>query len=103
RAGLKIIGFCDEAQPLAANGKSVIGCQELYDLANIKCDQYNHFYLLSGMSYLTNNGLFTHNYITSLFRKPDGDLKDKASIGKLIHDNSINVQNVLDAAYCWNS
>jgi hypothetical protein len=101
RAGLKIIGFCDEAQAPVEDGKSVTGCRELYDIANITSEQYASFYMLSGISYLTNNGLFQHPFFESLF--PKGVLKDKASRQKLIEDNSINVQKALDAAYCWNS
>lgn len=101
-AGIKVVGICDEAQPLAADGKTVIGCKDLYDLANIKCDQYWQFYLLSGMSYLTNNGLFQHPDIHSLFPTSDA-LKDKESTQTIVKASAINVQNVLDAAYCWNS
>lgn len=101
RAGLKIVGICDEAQPIAADGVTAIGCKELYDLANIKCDQYAHFYLLSGLSYLTNNGLFQHPDIRSLFRKDA--LKDAQAINETVKNSAINVQNVLDAAYSWNS
>lgn len=101
RSGLKIIGFCDEPQPVTADGKSVIGCQALYDLANIKSDQYAGYYLLSGISYLTNNGLFQHPDIAALF--PPGSFSDKTDIKKLVHESAIPVQRVLDAAYCWNA
>jgi len=101
RAGLKIVGICDEPQPLGADGKSVIGCKDLYDLANIKCEQYGHFYMLSGISYLTNNGMFQHGDIRELFQKDA--LKDKESLEVIVKASSINAQNVLDAAYCWNS
>src|SRR5690606_25968810 len=47
RGGLKIVGFCDEVQPLAADGVTTTGCRELYELANIASDQYAPFYLLS--------------------------------------------------------
>lgn len=101
RAGLKIIGFCDEVQQPTEDGKTVTGCKELYDIAHISSEQYASFYMLSGISYLTNNGLFQHPLFEALF--PKGSLKDKASRQKLIEDNAINVQRVLDAAYCWNS
>ncbi len=100
RAGLKILAFCSEAQALAANG-AVTGCRALYELANIASEQYAHYYLLSGISYLTNNGLFQHPTIEALF--PKGSLKDKASREKLIHDSTISAQKALDAAYCWNA
>lgn len=94
RAGLKIVAFTTEAQPPTADGKTVIGCHELYELANMKSDLYAGYYLLSGISYLTNNGLFQHPDFSLLF----GD-RDMGDIKKL----SINVQNILDGAYCWNA
>ena len=101
RAGLKIIGFCHEAQKLTVDGKTVTGCRELYDLADIKSEQYWQYYLLSGISYLSNNGLFLHPDIATAF--PKGALENKDSIEKSLQSSTINVQNVVDAAYCWNS
>ncbi len=99
RAGLKIIGFCDEAQPIAVDGKTVIGCNELYEIANIQSDLYWAPYMLSGISYLTNNGMFQHPDITTLF--PKGAIKDAEARAKTVKNSSINVQNVLDAAYAF--
>lgn len=101
RGGLKILAFCDEAQPLAADGRTVIGCRELYELADIPSDLYTHYYLLSGISYLTNNGLFQHPDISALF--PPNMLKDKKSRQKLVKDSALSIQKVLDSAFCWNS
>jgi hypothetical protein len=101
RAGLKIIALADEPQLLAADGKSVQGCRELYDLANINCEQYWGSYMLSGISYLTNNGMFQHPDVTSLFAK--GAIKDKESCEKTMQMSSINIQKVIDAAFSWNS
>jgi hypothetical protein len=101
QAGLKIVGISDNVQPLAADGVSVTGCRELYDLANIKSDQYAHFYLLSGLSYLTNNGLFEHPSIANLF--PKDALKDEKTLVSTVKSTAINVHNIIDAAYCWNA
>lgn len=99
RAGIKIIGFCDEAQPLAADGRTVIGCRELYEIADIQSEQYWHFYMLSGISYLTNNGMFQHPDIHTLL--PKGALKDNESLQRCVQNGSVSVQNVLDAAYAF--
>jgi len=99
RAGLKILGFCDEAQPVAADGKSVTGCREAYELADIASEQYAPYYLLSGLSYLANNGMFQHPDLTSLF--PKDTLKDRVSIQKIVEASTIGVQKLADAAYCW--
>lgn len=99
RAGLKILGFANEAQPVAADGKTVIGCKDLYELCNIQSELYWQGYMLSGISYLTNNGMFQHPDIHSLF--PKGALKDEASREKLVKDGSIDVQQVVDAAYSF--
>ena len=97
RAGLKVLAFTTEAQAPTNDGKSVVGCHELFELADIKGEQYAPYYLLSGISYLSNNGLFQHADFHSLFVKP---MVDKAAY---IKDASISVQNVIDAAYCWNA
>lgn len=96
RAGLKALAFCDEAQPPAENG-TVTGCHELFELADTGGEQYANFYLLSGLSYLTNHGLFEHPGIHELFPKhaPQGDT--------LVSDGAISAQKVIDAAYCWNA
>jgi len=86
-AGLKIIGLCHRAQKPVGEGKTVTGCRELYELADITSEQYAGHYLLSGISYLTNNGLFQH--------------PDSAELTQ--HTERIDVQNVLDAAQCWNA
>jgi hypothetical protein len=99
KAGLKALGICQEAQPANANGKTVNGCHELFELTNIQSDAYASFYLLSGLSYLTNNGLFQHPDVAALF--PKDALKDGASCDKIVRDSTITVQKVLDAAYCW--
>lgn len=92
RAGLKVLAFSTEILPPTAEGKTVIGCQELYELSNIKSDQYAGYYLLSGISYLSNNGLFQQPDFGALF----GDKKE-------VSDLAIRVQNIIDAAYCWNA
>lgn len=103
RAGLKIIAFCDEAQPPVESegAMTVKGCKELYEIAFISSDQYAPFYMLSGISYLSNNGLFQHPYFESLF--PKGAIKDKTASDRLIEGSAINVQRVIDAAFCWHS
>jgi hypothetical protein len=99
QAGLKIIAICDQAQPVAADGKTITGCRELYELAYINSPQYAQFYLLSGITYLSNNGLFHHDDIAELF--PKGVLSETADMDKIAQESAVNVQKILDAAYCW--
>ena len=68
-AGLKIIAFCDQALEPNEDGKTVQGCRELYDMADIRSDQYWHAYMLSGINYLTNNGMFKHEDVGEMFPK----------------------------------
>jgi hypothetical protein len=100
KAGVKALGICQEAQP-SQDGKTVAGCQELYELTDIQSEAYAPYYLLSGLSYLTNNGLFEHADMAEMF--PKNALKDGTSCDKIVRDSTIAVQKVLDAAYCWNS
>jgi hypothetical protein len=101
RTGLKVIAFCDEAQRVSLDKKAVSGCKELYDIVNISSDPYAHHYLLSGISYLTNHGLFQHPNVADLF--PQRAIEDKIPMETLIKDSTIHVQKIVDAAYCWNA
>ncbi len=101
QAGLKIVGICDHAQPAEEDGKTVRGCRALYDIADIHSAQYAPYYLLSGVSYLTNNGLFQHPDFSSLF--PRNSLKEPETRKKMLEKSAIEVQNVIDAAICWNA
>lgn len=100
QGGLKILAFCDQAQSPTEEGL-IEGCKELYELANIESEQYRNYYLLSGLAYLTNNGLFDHPDIASLF--PKSSIKTKEDCEKLVKETAIGVQNVVDSAYCWNA
>lgn len=101
RAGLKIVQFSTAPLPPAADGRTVIGCQELYELSDIKSEAYAGFYLLSGLSYLTNNGLFQHADFKALFNKSYPQNEEDRKV--LLNDSAVDIQNTIDAAYCWNS
>lgn len=101
RAGLKIIAFCSEALPALPEGKAIQGCKELHDLTDVNSPAYAQSYMLSGLSYLTNNGLFQQADIVSLL--PSGALKDKKKLGEFVKDAAIDIHKILDAAYCWES
>ncbi len=101
RAGLKVIAFLDEPQSVSEDGRTIPGCKELYDIANMQSLPYAHCYMLSGLSYLTNNGLFQHKNIGALFS--DHDLSDAKKVSKLIKDSVVSVDKIKDAAYCWNA
>ncbi len=100
-AGLKVIAFCDEMQPIADDGKTIAGCKELYDITNMQSQSYAHCYMLSGLSYLTNNGLFQHPDIGNLF--PKTELNEPKNFSKIIKDSAIDIQKIKDAAYCWDA
>ena len=83
QAGLKIIAFVDKAtNPEEAN-------KALYDLCDIESEEYYHHYLISGIPYLSKNGLFEHPDFKTLV--PDSKPK------------TAKLQTILDAALCWNS
>lgn len=100
-AGLKIVAFCNQPAPPQEDGQTVQGCRELYDLADIKSDQYCHVYMLSGLAYLTNNGLFIHDDVKSMF--PKDSLETEESTKAVIDKSTIAAKRVLDAAFCWES
>lgn len=99
--GLKAISFCQEAEAANRDGKTVPGCQELYEITDVHSDAYAPYYLLSGISYLTTNGLFQHPSIADLF--PKDTLEATAAYEQLAKDSAVVTQKIIDAAYCWNA
>lgn len=97
-AGIKALGFCDTVQPLQPDGKTVDCCHELYEIIDIKSEQYSKSYFLSGISYLTNNGLFEHSNIATLFPK-EVDFRDK----DFVKNNTVSSKSIYNAAKCWNA
>ncbi len=97
RSGLKVLAFCNEIQLPEKDGKSVSCCRELYEIADIKSDLYSYAYFLSGISYLTNNGLFEHPDITNLFPH-EVDLD-----ASFIEKHTASKKIIKDTAECWNS
>ncbi|MEZ5690756.1 MAG: AAA family ATPase [Rickettsiales bacterium] len=98
-SGLKVIGFCNTPQPPLEDGRTVEGCRELYEITDIQSDLYASSYFLSGISYLTNNGLFQHDNIMSIFAEEEYLSID----GDFIKEISISSQRLLDADKCWNA
>lgn len=101
RAGLKVLAVCDETQQVHPDGKTIAGNQELYDLVNINSPQYHGFYFLSGIAYLTNNGLFHHQDFAELF--PKNLFSETADFAAIASESAIRIQKIIDAAYCWNA
>ncbi len=80
QAGLKVVAFLDKAiLPDDVN-------KALYDLCNVDSEEYYHHYMLSGIHYLSKNGMFVH---------PD--------FKTLSEGRTAKGQTILDAALCWNN
>lgn len=94
RAGIKALGFCDTVQLPEDNG-NLTCCNALYEIIDMKSDMYAKYYFLSGISYLTNNGLFEHPNIENLFPR-DSELDES-----FVRKSAISSQSILDAAKCW--
>lgn len=102
KAGLKAIAFCDSIQQPEEGGKTVKCGHDLYEIVDVKSDQYSKSYFLSGLAYLTNNGLFDQKDIADLF--PKGlDFKKPAELAEFVKKNAISEQLILDANKCWNA
>lgn len=102
RAGLKAIAFCDSVQQPEEDGKTVSCCNDLYEIADVKSDQYAKSYFLSGISYLTNNGLFEQQDIAALF--PKGlDFKKPVELAEFVKKNAVSNGLIKDANKCWNA
>lgn len=95
RAGIKVIGFCDSIQSPEPDGRTVACCIKLYDIADIASEKYATSYFLSGIGYLTNNGLFEQQNIMSSFPENTEINED------FIKKHTISSQDIFDAAKCW--
>ncbi|NBX03471.1 MAG: hypothetical protein EBR02_05340 [Alphaproteobacteria bacterium] len=100
-AGLKIIAFSDKVAAVSEGGLTVEGCREIYDLADIRSDQYWYSYMLSGIGYLTNNGIFLHDDVSYLF--PNGAIENDDACRAMITKSAISSKRVFDSAFCWES
>ncbi len=83
KAGLKMLGF--SATPLSpkADGKTVVGCAELFALSNIQGVDYAPYYLLSGLRYLCTHGIFAPQIKENILVLP------------------MDVQQIVNAAQCF--
>lgn len=98
-AGLKMIAFSDKPLPPNPDGRSVVGCRELYELSNIHSEMYAPFYMLSCAEYLCGHGLFSHSGIETMIPKEEQSELPEAIVAR----HRVSIQVILDANYCWNS
>lgn len=112
KAGLKIIAFTDKIVKPEANGEILVN-KALYDLCDIDSEEYYQHYMISGISYLTKNGMFLHPDISNFGPVPISEEDLKASRKKnetlpkdlpaITKPVVTKIQTILDAALCWNS
>ena len=98
-SGLKMLAFSNKMLPVIGDGlrhRTVQGCKELGELANFKNNEYNDFYLLSGISYLGKHGAFINPDFSSI-------VPEDVDINQLIKSQQIDSQKIVDAAYCFNA
>jgi hypothetical protein len=95
-AGLKMLAFSETALPPLDDNRTVRGCSELYEITNIKGQEYKGYYMLSGLNYLCKHGMYLHPSFTDLF---DGVTPDK----EIIPSKALPIQQLVDAAYCWDA
>ncbi len=95
-AGLKMLAFSDTPLTPLEDGRTVRGCSELYEITNIRSQEYRGYYTLSGLSYLCKHGLYLHPDLKELF---GGTLPD----AERIQQSAISIQTLVDAAYCWDA
>ena len=89
QCGLKLVAFSDVLlAPLPSH--TVAGCQELYDLANISGDDYRPYYLLGGVGYLSNAGVYTTPDVATQFGSADA-----------LARHTVPVATTQSAALCW--
>lgn len=97
-AGLKMLSFADRRlEPQDAN--TVEGCRALYDLSDIKSDDYWQAYLLSGLNYLCAHGLFETPLIDAQLPENLHGLAPDVQAAQA----TVPIQKALDCALCFNA
>ncbi len=101
RAGIKMLGVADTLLSVCEDGKTVTGCREMYELSNVQSEAYAPYYVLSGMNYLSANGIFMHPD----FRDMYGHIIDSSASAnsELIKQAVMSMATLQDAATCWNA
>ncbi len=100
-AGIKMLGVAKETlEPL--EGGVVAGMQDIYEVADIESDEYKNFYLLSGLSYLSSHGAYTHPGFETMFEE---DLKEEGAALESLDLDAMTVESqpLEDARVCWNN
>lgn len=92
KAGLKIVGVSETALKVNNDGMTVAGNHAIYDIADIKSDDYWPYYPLSDIEYLSKNGSFMHQNFSSI-------LPEKSPQKALTQ--TVKTQDLLNAAKCW--
>ncbi|MBN8531783.1 MAG: AAA family ATPase [Alphaproteobacteria bacterium] len=98
-AGLKMLGFLNKPVKPEPGKQAVPGCRALYDLSNINSPDYWHYYMLSGLAYLSKNGSFQHPEFPTLF----DSAKEQVEGEEFITSHQVDLQHVQDAATCWDA
>lgn len=93
KAGLKLLAVSDKALKISPDGMTVPSNKELYELTDIKSDDYWPYYPLSNVEYLSKNGSFIHQNFNNLF--PEGMTDEE------ILSSPVSAQKIIDAAKCW--
>jgi hypothetical protein len=99
-AGLKIIAFADRILK-PADDTAVEGCKELYEVSGFQSQEFYPFYLLSGIEYLSKNGLFCHpNFMQMEYQ---GKKLNPDALPADVIAHATTIKTLQDADTCWHA
>lgn len=100
-AGLKILAFSETPLPSTPD-MAVAGAKSLYDLVNLSGEETWPYYLLSGVTYLSNAGGYATPTLAAMFGDPTltGAIAD-ATLDSIIAAHTVPLQRLEEAATCW--
>lgn len=101
KAGLKVIAFSNRILKPTPDG-AVEGSRELYEVTKIDSPEYQPFYILSGVEYLSKNGMFCHPVFSEMLKKGKAN-HERSTPEEIASANKIDPQRIFDAATCWHS
>ena len=93
-AGMKMLVFSNKILPVQEGGTTVEGCRELGEIANFLNEEYNSYYIISGLSYLAKHGSFASPDFNEIISPP-------ANMEDFVKSHQTDSQKILDASYCF--
>jgi AAA domain len=97
--GLKMLLIASEALQMNDDGRTTQGCQELYNLVDIKSDVYAPYYMLAGVEYLSLHGTFQQSPFEQML--PLHLRSGNVAPAQIVSEMQQPIRLILEATQCF--